>query len=66
MIDFVVGHGHGVILGKQAQFIRKSHQCKWIQVVHTAPDELAGYNEYSRAISKGDEKQSAELKLQNG
>ena len=60
-IDFVVGHG--VILGKQAQIIRNSHQCKWVQVVHTAPDELAVYKEYSGAISKGDEKQSAELKL---
>ena len=60
-IDFVVGHG--VILGKQAQFIRKSHQCKWIQVVHTAPDELAVYKEYSGAIPKGEEKQSAEFKL---
>ena len=60
-IDFVVGHS--VILGKQAQFIRRSHQCKWIQVVHTAPDELAVYKEYSRAISKGEEKQSAEVKL---
>ena len=57
VIDFVVGHG--VILGKQAQ----SHQCKWIQVVHTAPDELAGYKEYSGAIPKGDEKQWAEVKL---
>ena len=61
LIDFVVGHG--VILGKQAQFIRKSHQCKWIQVVHTAPDELAVYKEYSGAIPKGEDKQSAELKL---
>ena len=61
LIDFVVGHG--VILGKQAQFIRKSHQCKWIQVVHTAPDELAVYKNYSSAISKGEEKQSAEFKL---
>ena len=60
-IDFVVGHG--VILGKQAQFIRKSHQCKWIQVVHTAPDELAVYKEYAGAIPKGEEKQSAEFKL---
>ena len=61
LIDFVVGHG--VILGKQAQFIRKSHQCKWIQVVHTAPDELAVYKNYSSAISKGEEKQSTEFKL---
>ena len=50
VIDFVVGHG--VILGKQAQFIRKPHQCKWIQVVHTAPDELAVYKEYSGAMCK--------------
>ena len=60
-IDFVVGHG--VILGKQAQIIRNSHKCKWVQVVHTAPDELAVYKEYSNAISKGEEKQAAELKL---
>ena len=60
-IDFVIGHG--VILGKQAQIIRNSHQCKWVQVVHTAPDELAVYKEYSRAIPKGEEKQSAEQKL---
>ena len=38
-IDFIVGHG--VVLGKQAQIIRGSHNCKWVQVVHTAPDELA-------------------------
>ena len=61
VINFVVGHG--VILGKQAQFIRRSHQCKWIQVVHTAPDELAVYKEYSCAIPKGDEKQWAEVRL---
>ena len=61
VINFVVRHG--VILGKQAQIIRDSHQCKWVQVVHTAPDELAVYKEYSRAISKGEEKQSVELKL---
>ena len=61
MIDFVVGHG--VVLGKQAQIIRDSHHCKWIQVIHTAPDELAMYKDYSDAISKGEEKQWAELKL---
>ena len=32
-IDVVVGHG--VKLGRQAQVIRKSHKCKWVQVVHT-------------------------------
>ena len=60
-IDFIVGHG--VVLGKQAQIIRDSHSCKWVQVVHTAPDELAMYKSYSGAISKGDEKQQDELSL---
>ena len=37
-IDIIVGHG--VKLGRQAQVIRKSHKCKWVQVVHTDPEEL--------------------------
>ena len=61
LIDFVVGHG--VVLGKQAQLIRCSHNCKWVQVVHTAPDELAMYKISPRVISKGDEKQRNELSL---
>ena len=60
-IDFVIGHG--VKLGKQAQIIRGSHNCKWMQVVHTAPDELAMHKTYDDAIAKGDEKQWNELKL---
>ena len=32
-IDVVVGHG--VKLGHQAQVIRDSHKCKWVQIVHT-------------------------------
>ena len=56
LIDFVVGHG--VVLGKQAQLIRRSHNCKWVQVVHTAPDELPMYKISPCAISKGDEKQT--------
>ena len=37
-IDIIVGHG--VKLGKQAQIIKKSKKCKWLQVVHTDPEEL--------------------------
>ena len=37
-IDIVVGHG--VELGKQVQVIKKSKTCKWVQVVHTDPEEL--------------------------
>ena len=60
-IDFVLGHG--AKLGKQAQVIRKSHRCKWIQVVHTAPEELAMYKNYPKAISKGQEKNLTEVAL---
>lgn len=51
--------GHGVTLGKQVQFIKKHHHCKWIQVVHTAPEELGIY----RNISEGEQQQKAEVKL---
>ncbi|XP_068747382.1 D-inositol 3-phosphate glycosyltransferase-like [Montipora capricornis] len=37
-IEVVVGHG--VKLGRQAQVIRRVHQCKWVQVVHTDPEEI--------------------------
>ena len=56
--------GHGVKLGRQAQVIRDYHDCScWLQVVHTAPEELAMFKNYSGAISKGDDKQWAEVKL---
>ena len=61
VIDIVVGHG--VPLGRQAQIIKKSHRCGWMEVVHTTPEELAMHKTYPDAISKGDEKQWTELKL---
>ncbi len=61
VIDIIIGHG--VKLGKQAQVIRDSHHCTWVQVVHTAPEELAMFKTYSGAISKGDEKQWTEVNL---
>ena len=61
VIDFVLGHG--AKLGKQAQVIRDSHNCKWIQVVHTAPEELAMHKNYPRAISIGEEKNLIEVGL---
>ena len=60
-IDFVLGHG--AKLGKQAQVIRKSHNCKWIQVVHTAPEELAMHKNFPSAIAKGQEKNLTEVAL---
>lgn len=61
VIDIIIGHG--VKLGKHAQVIRETHQCKWVQVVHTAPEELAMYKTYSGAISKGEEKHLTEVEL---
>ena len=63
VIDIIVGHG--VPLGRQAQVIQESHRCIWMQVVHTAPEDLAMHKDYSDAISKGDKKQWTELKLCN-
>ena len=60
-IDIIVGHGGK--LGKQAQFIRKSHKCKWVQVLHTAPEELGMHKDYPKAISKGEEKSRTEVDL---
>ena len=60
-IDIVLGHG--AKLGKQAQFIRESYQCKWFQVVHTAPEELGMHKNYPMAICKGEEKNTTEVEL---
>ena len=47
--DFVIGHG--VVLGRQAQIITDNRSCKWVQFVHTDPEEL------------GEEKHQTEVKL---
>ena len=61
LIDVVVGHG--VKLGHQAQVIRDSHKCKWVQVVHTDPEELGMYKSYKNPISTGEEKHKIEIEL---
>ena len=60
-IDIIVGHG--VKLGKQAQVIKKSKTCKWVQVVHTDPEELGMFKSYSHPISKGEQKHNNEVEL---
>ncbi|CAH3188636.1 unnamed protein product, partial [Porites lobata] len=63
-MDVVVGHG--VKLGRQVQVIRDSPQfsnCKWVQVVHTAPEDLSRYKCYSDPISKGEAKHESEVEL---
>ena len=60
-IDIIVGHG--VKLGKQAQIIKRSKRCKWVQVVHTDPEELGMFKVYSNPISIGEQKHKAEVEL---
>ena len=60
-MDVVVGHG--MKLGKQAQVIRNSHKCKWVQVVHTDPEKLAMFKCYENPISKGEKKHHDEVEL---
>ena len=60
-IDIIIGHG--AKLGKQAQIVKRSKGCKWVQVVHTDPEELGMFKNYSDAISKGEEKHKTEIKL---
>ena len=55
--------GHGVHLGRQIPHIQKHQPCKWIQVVHTAPEELGMFKSYEEAISRGEKKHHAEVRL---
>ena len=60
VIDCVLGHG--VALGRLIPLIKKNpnyRHCKWIQVVHTAPEEIGMY----KSISEGQQMQKTEIEL---
>ncbi|XP_015749860.1 PREDICTED: uncharacterized protein LOC107329706 isoform X4 [Acropora digitifera] len=61
-MDVVIGHG--IHLGRQVPHIRELHpDCKWIQVVHTDPEELGMFKDYADPTVKGAKKQQAEIEL---
>ena len=61
-MDFVIGHG--IHLGRQVPLIKEVHQeCKWIQVVHTDPEEHGMFKNSPDSIAKGERKHQAEVKL---
>ena len=61
-MDVVIGHG--IHLGKQIPHIKVSHPgCKWVQVVHTDPEELSMFKTYDDPVPKGEKKYEAEVKL---
>ena len=39
-IDILIIHAYGRDLGRQAQIIQETKQCKWVHVVHTISEEL--------------------------
>ena len=62
VVDCVIGHG--TVLGRQVQGIKYNRpHCKWIQVVHTDPEELGMYKAYEKRISKGERKHKVEVEL---
>ena len=56
-VDCVIGHG--VHLGKQIPSIKRTTDCRWIQVVHSVHEEVGMY----KNISEGEELQETEVKL---
>ena len=61
-MDVVIGHG--LPLGRQVPTIKELHpDCKWIQVVHTDPEELAMFKDYASPTVKGAKKHQAEVEL---
>ena len=58
-VDCVIGYG--VVLGRQVQLIKCHHNCNWIQIVHTAPEELGMYR--SHAILRAEKLRQDEVKL---
>ena len=60
-IDIIVGHG--AELGSLAHTIKRSKKCKWVQVVHSDPEELGMFKNSSNSILKGEEKHKIEVEL---
>ena len=60
-IDIIVGHG--AELGSLAYTIKRNKKCKWVQVVHSDPEELGMFRNNSSPILKGEEKHKTEVEL---
>ena len=56
-VDCVIGHG--VHLGRQISLIKRSKDCRWIQVVHSVHEEVGMYQN----ISEGQRLQQTEVEL---
>ena len=61
-MDVVIGHG--IHLGQKVPIIKYLQPaCKWIQVVHTDPEELGMFKDYASPTVKSEKKHQAEVEL---
>lgn len=60
-MDVIVGHG--VELGRQAQIIKESKKCLWVQVVYTDPDEQNIFKSGANPTAKSQENHRTEIEL---
>ena len=61
-MDIVIGHG--ISLGRRAVIIKESHpDCKWIQVVHSDPEELGMFMDYPDPTVNIVKKHQSEVEL---
>ena len=63
-MDVVIGHS--VKLGRQVQVIKcfpQFQNCKWVQTVHTAPEDLGKYKGYENPIARCEQKHWKEVNL---
>ncbi|XP_067019951.1 uncharacterized protein [Acropora muricata] len=61
-MDVVIGNG--IHLGRQVPVIKELHpNCKWVQVVHTDPEELGIFKDYADPTVKGEKRHQDEVEL---
>lgn len=60
-MDVIIGHG--VELGRQAQIIKESKKCIWVQVVYTDLDEQNMFTSDANPTFKGQENHRTEVEL---
>ena len=57
-IDIFIIHSYGRDLGKQAQVVKESKNCKWLHVLHTVSEELEKYMDKETAVPSSSEADS--------
>ena len=55
--------GYGVELGRHAQVFKKSKNCKWVQVVHTDPEENEMFKSNCNQTAEGQRSRDVEVEL---